>query len=115
MICELKKLSDQLLHSYTATERILRYMKHAHLMMPLPRVNNERRKWLSSPHSCTEIAGGISNNTYDGNTFGSQIVISTLDLSKVEDRFYVECCANNSVGFDCETSLIEKGIVRRCL
>ncbi|XP_034972199.2 receptor-type tyrosine-protein kinase FLT3 isoform X1 [Zootoca vivipara] len=59
--------------------------------------------------NCTEITGGISNNTYDGNTFGFQIVNSTLDLSEVEDRFYVECCANNSVGFDCETSLIEKG------
>ncbi|XP_026530834.1 receptor-type tyrosine-protein kinase FLT3 [Notechis scutatus] len=57
--------------------------------------------------NCTEITGGISNGRRQGTVFGSWISSSTLDTTNIQTGRLVECCANNSVGYSCESYFVE--------
>ncbi|XP_013923809.1 PREDICTED: receptor-type tyrosine-protein kinase FLT3-like, partial [Thamnophis sirtalis] len=57
--------------------------------------------------NCTEITDGISNKVRQGTIFGSWISSSTLDTKNIQAGRFVECCANNSVGYSCEFYFVE--------
>uniref|UniRef100_A0A8C6YH98 receptor protein-tyrosine kinase n=1 Tax=Naja naja TaxID=35670 RepID=A0A8C6YH98_NAJNA len=59
------------------------------------------------PFSCTEITDGISNGRRQGTVFGSWISSSTLDTMNIQTGRLIECCANNSVGYSCESYFVE--------
>ncbi|XP_062983793.1 receptor-type tyrosine-protein kinase FLT3 [Elgaria multicarinata webbii] len=64
------------------------------------------RKCSKKHINCTEIMGGISDDMREGKTFGSWITSSTLNTTEAQAGFFVECCANNSVGLSCETDFV---------
>ncbi|KAG8136847.1 hypothetical protein E2320_005410 [Naja naja] len=57
--------------------------------------------------NCTEITDGISNGRRQGTVFGSWISSSTLDTMNIQTGRLIECCANNSVGYSCESYFVE--------
>ncbi|XP_025021627.1 receptor-type tyrosine-protein kinase FLT3 [Python bivittatus] len=57
--------------------------------------------------NCTEITGGTSNERRKGKIFGSWISSSTLNTKNIQTGRFIECCANNSAGFTCETYFVE--------
>ncbi|XP_058042584.1 receptor-type tyrosine-protein kinase FLT3 [Ahaetulla prasina] len=57
--------------------------------------------------NCTEITDGISNERHQGTIFGSWISRSTLNTKNIQTGHFVECCANNSVGYSCESYFVE--------
>ncbi|XP_039212770.1 receptor-type tyrosine-protein kinase FLT3 isoform X2 [Crotalus tigris] len=57
--------------------------------------------------NCTEITDGISNEKRQGTIFGSWISSSTLNTKNIQTGRFIECCANNLVGYSCESYFIE--------
>ncbi|XP_061484487.1 receptor-type tyrosine-protein kinase FLT3 isoform X2 [Rhineura floridana] len=60
------------------------------------------RKCSEKQLNCTEITDGISNDMREGKTFGFWSVNSTLNTTETQNGFFVECCANNSLGLACK-------------
>nr|XP_056714137.1 receptor-type tyrosine-protein kinase FLT3 [Euleptes europaea] len=57
--------------------------------------------------NCTQVTDGISDDKREGKTFGSWITNSTLHTTEAQAGFFIECCANNSVGLSCKTNFLK--------
>ncbi|XP_015260891.1 PREDICTED: receptor-type tyrosine-protein kinase FLT3 [Gekko japonicus] len=65
-------------------------------------------KTCSEEHeNCTQVTDGISYDKREGKTFGSWITNSTLHTTEAHAGFFIECCANNSVGLSCKTNFLK--------
>uniref|UniRef100_A0A8C5RV79 receptor protein-tyrosine kinase n=1 Tax=Laticauda laticaudata TaxID=8630 RepID=A0A8C5RV79_LATLA len=106
-LCDHKNLSGEYLfyaeNSDAFVKRTLRlYVKSEYVLR-----NKINQCSIFLSFSCTEITDGISNGRRQGTVFGSWISSSTLDTVNIQTGRLIECCANNSVGYSCESYFVE--------